>query len=332
MTYTYQWQRCDTSGGACAPITGATAPSYLLASTDVGRTMRVSITASNSAGSATASSAATAVVTAVSATASPWWTSSFESPEVLPAVYPNTGGTPWNSLLLSPVSGHGAIVPDPTNSANNVFQSRTGPGGTSYADWSILIQTYARTHGWNGSEVWVKQRVYFPLDFKPCGWSSGNGYNCMYNGFLEFHNNMDYKTLCPDEIPEIAITILDADPNGSWGAPQPRFRVHLLGGTETNSTSCRPNDRWFDGPQLQRGHWYTFLQHVKFSPDAGGLYELWIDGQQVVDAPGPTLFRRPDGTVDQTYFQAGYYRHLEDWEASVYYDDFKEGPTLDSVQ
>jgi hypothetical protein len=65
MTYTYQWQRCNTSGGACASIAGATAASYALATADVGSTMRVSVTASNSAGSATAASAATAVVTAI---------------------------------------------------------------------------------------------------------------------------------------------------------------------------------------------------------------------------------------------------------------------------
>jgi hypothetical protein len=64
ITYGYQWQRCDNGGGACVPIAGATATSLLLGSADVGATVRVSVGASNSVGSATASSAATAVVTA----------------------------------------------------------------------------------------------------------------------------------------------------------------------------------------------------------------------------------------------------------------------------
>src|SRR5207249_2883835 len=46
----------------CVAISGATGQSYLLASADVGATMRVTVTASNSAGSATSTSAATAVV------------------------------------------------------------------------------------------------------------------------------------------------------------------------------------------------------------------------------------------------------------------------------
>lgn len=66
MTYTRQWQRCDTSGAACAPISGAIASTYVLVSADVGHTLRVSITASNTVGSATASSAHTAVVAGTS--------------------------------------------------------------------------------------------------------------------------------------------------------------------------------------------------------------------------------------------------------------------------
>jgi hypothetical protein len=59
------WSRCNTSGAACSPIAGATGTSYLLGSADVGFTIRVSVTASNSVGSATATSVATPVVTSV---------------------------------------------------------------------------------------------------------------------------------------------------------------------------------------------------------------------------------------------------------------------------
>lgn len=53
FTYTYQWERCDTAGNNCAAIGGATAASYKLTSSDVGKTMRVNVTAKNSSGSAT---------------------------------------------------------------------------------------------------------------------------------------------------------------------------------------------------------------------------------------------------------------------------------------
>ena len=66
INYAYQWQRCNSTGGNCAPIAGATATAYTLTAADVGSTVEVAVTASNLAGSSTASSAATAVVQAVS--------------------------------------------------------------------------------------------------------------------------------------------------------------------------------------------------------------------------------------------------------------------------
>jgi hypothetical protein len=69
-SFTYQWQRCDTSGANCSPITDATAQTYALGSADVGSTLRVTVIASNAGGSSTpVSSAQTAVVQPQSATA-----------------------------------------------------------------------------------------------------------------------------------------------------------------------------------------------------------------------------------------------------------------------
>lgn len=65
VSYAYEWQRCDSAGANCSPVSGQTASSYVLASGDSGFTMRVAVTASNSAGSsAPATSAPTIVVPA----------------------------------------------------------------------------------------------------------------------------------------------------------------------------------------------------------------------------------------------------------------------------
>jgi subtilisin family serine protease/fibronectin type 3 domain-containing protein len=62
-SYAYQWQRCDSTGANCTAVEGATTSTYVIKSTDVGSTLRVAVTASNSAGkSAPASSEHTAVV------------------------------------------------------------------------------------------------------------------------------------------------------------------------------------------------------------------------------------------------------------------------------
>src|SRR5919197_5345594 len=61
-SYAYQWKRCDLGGNSCSSLSGATQSTYTLGSTDVGTTMRVSVTATNKNGAATATSNQTGVV------------------------------------------------------------------------------------------------------------------------------------------------------------------------------------------------------------------------------------------------------------------------------
>ncbi len=66
-SFAYQWVRCPATGGRpdgsdCAVIPGATTQVYTVGTSDVGRRLRVRVTAANSAGSATAASNATGIV------------------------------------------------------------------------------------------------------------------------------------------------------------------------------------------------------------------------------------------------------------------------------
>jgi PASTA domain len=65
LTFGYMWARCSTDGYNCQGISGATRSTYSLTSSDVGRRMRVFVTATNAAGSASATSVATAIVSPV---------------------------------------------------------------------------------------------------------------------------------------------------------------------------------------------------------------------------------------------------------------------------
>ncbi len=62
LSYAYQWRQCNTAGEACTNISGATASGYTLQASDVGKTIRVVVTASNTGGATPATSAKTATV------------------------------------------------------------------------------------------------------------------------------------------------------------------------------------------------------------------------------------------------------------------------------
>jgi len=61
-SYSYQWERCNASGGECKEISGATSSTYTPVEADTEHTLVVKVTAKNEAGSNSASSAATSKV------------------------------------------------------------------------------------------------------------------------------------------------------------------------------------------------------------------------------------------------------------------------------
>jgi hypothetical protein len=63
-SYAEQWLDCDSAGNSCAVIAGATSPTYTLAASDVGHTIRVKESATNAAGTGgPLTASATAAVT-----------------------------------------------------------------------------------------------------------------------------------------------------------------------------------------------------------------------------------------------------------------------------
>ena len=55
-TYSFQWELCNSSGGACAEVSGATKSTFSIPDGDAAHTLRVIVTASNSAGTVSATS------------------------------------------------------------------------------------------------------------------------------------------------------------------------------------------------------------------------------------------------------------------------------------
>jgi len=71
ITYSFVWLRCNTQGGSCSEIQGANDSDYEVRDSDLGRTVRVRVTARNDSGTRSALSNQTAVVTRNSTPAPP---------------------------------------------------------------------------------------------------------------------------------------------------------------------------------------------------------------------------------------------------------------------
>jgi hypothetical protein len=71
ITFKYQWLICGTDGNACHDISGATTQSYQPVKTDVGNTIRVKVTATDSSGSTDTTSVPSALITATSTAGCP---------------------------------------------------------------------------------------------------------------------------------------------------------------------------------------------------------------------------------------------------------------------
>ncbi|HEU0251120.1 MAG TPA: hypothetical protein VFR48_10390 [Solirubrobacteraceae bacterium] len=95
-SYAYQWQACDGSGSNCVDVAGASGPSYLLNSGDVGHTLRVTVSATNAGGSGSVASLPTASVVALPPPPPP-----APSNTALPAI----AGTATEGLSLSASTG-----------------------------------------------------------------------------------------------------------------------------------------------------------------------------------------------------------------------------------
>ncbi len=106
-SYARQWRRCDSSGGSCGDISGATSTSYGVTSSDAGHTIRLAVTAINSTGSSSATSTQTAVVTSQSTSTSGYPASFFSGPAGTNNLLPPNGTYPSKGAWIGEASGNG---------------------------------------------------------------------------------------------------------------------------------------------------------------------------------------------------------------------------------
>jgi hypothetical protein len=338
MTYTYQWQRCGSGGGSCAPISGATAASYALAAADVGSTLRASVTASNSAGSATASSDPTAVVSALPS-ASYYYFEHFDS-VYTNSFWRNEGGS---SFISDGASNQALRVHDCASTSTSHCSGSSSAYGQLQGINANSTPTNDVPHtgrvlgsgsgccdgnGAGNVDTWYRFKIRFPT-----GYAATPGFQ---NVLWELH--IDDKTTSLGAGQNSTMLSIQSDPGSSVcpGSPQfcttqgtnPRFAFQVTGGTTSNVM----NNHYQLQP-LVLNHWYDLVIHEYFSADPTlGHFECWIDGVHVVDVHQPTLVKRSDGTLsyaeDLLFLD---YRLWSGWASDVDYDEVVWGPSASSV-
>ncbi len=135
----YQWERCDTNGANCANV-GSGGSSYTLTNADVGSTIVVAVTASNSAGSATASSAATMAVWTSSVVAL-WHMDELAGTTMLDSAGQNNGTLTPSVTLGQPGFSNTAYGFDGSSSYVSVPSADSMNPGSGNFSFTIALQT-----------------------------------------------------------------------------------------------------------------------------------------------------------------------------------------------
>jgi len=136
-SYAYQWQRCDSDGGACQPIAGATGTRYTVTSADVGQRLKVGVTATNSTGSGTATSRPTDVVkatgTAPANTSPPLISGTFKEGSTLSVDHGGWSGSPAPTFtyLWQRCDATGGACVDLTGAAATTYTAITADVGNT---------------------------------------------------------------------------------------------------------------------------------------------------------------------------------------------------------
>jgi len=331
LTYAYQWQRCGSGGGSCVPISGATGASYGLGLADVGSTIRASVTASNSAGSATAASTATPPVASDSPTPSGSCNGCYLEDKLDGSV-----GGGWLTEISNAFGGAGtgsiSFIPGLFGQAAREFVP-----ASPALDYSKrqLVGIYKGNgdpaiHTNVGETTWY--RVFFRDDSNtvPAN-SDGYWFEVWHESVSGAGNSM-------------AFGIYADNPNGNGVGANPRFLIRPGGGVEGSPIY----HHYYAAPgSFQLHHWYDIVAKVTWGSTAStGALSIWIDGQpfSAVASNGPsgenftngqgvpTMYQKLDGTYDHPSFDPALnYAHQVPWDLIHDFDEVLVGPTAASV-
>jgi hypothetical protein len=303
--YSYQWEDCDSSGNGCSAAPDANLNAQALGSGDVGRTVRVAVTASNSAGSSTATSAATAPVATppssgryVFCPGAPTFSGTYASP-----TFNGTGwwfdgtSTYWlRQYGMSP-------TPDPSmvtfDDSVAVMQSvgchavkaqiqpndPTTNNGTDQraqiiSDDSDQTVVGAPSFGISRRQTWY---YGFAFDTNP-QYEPQNDYSLypQWNVIQSWHGDAGAPYFAGPGL--IVATENQANDGTLLGqfTDGPHLQLDILGQSNCSGTPTNQQLHIHDPYPFQPGHRYVIQEEITWGDSGTGAMALWIDGRNVL--------------------------------------------------
>jgi hypothetical protein len=174
-------------------------------------------------------------------------------------------------LYLQAAAPSRATLVQPGRDSANAVQLTTQPGdvniaGSGTSERCDLESPPSAAYGNQGQEEWWAHSLLLPAGYvvPPAGatWEWGVLFN--------FHHSLA-------------------------GGGQPNFQIASLP-TGVELWVCggpvvlnAPSFRAALGP-LTKGVWYDCVYHIKWSANSDGVFQAWVNGKQVMDYSGPTLY------------------------------------------
>lgn len=220
------------------------------------------------------------------------WTGDFETGDLsqwMPAQAKEAGRITIQSSIVR--QGRHAARVEVRPGDSNV----AGSGSGERAHLWIGSSTTAASEGQEQYWAWS---TYFPEDFDapPGGW----------NSFVSFHH-----TGATGQV-NLQFAVLNRS----------TLSLRVLGGD-----SRRPVRKDFVLASLQRGRWYDFVLHIRWSSTNAGFVEVWVNGLRVVKKRAtPTLYHGQGA-----YLKQGYYRKAYRGTTVLYHDGMRRGSRLAEV-
>jgi len=136
-----------------------------------------------------------------------------------------------------------------------------------------------------------------------------------------------FSVLVPPEFP-VVDTRLVFGTCKQTDVGRPIMAQRYQNGRHTLTVESHGRKKTFPLPPIRPGQWMDVVYHLRYMADDSGIVEVWIDGKQEVAYTGPTAEADHRNAF---YHKVGLYRDRMKQPMTIYFDDYRMGPTRESL-